>query len=44
VSDYNTFLTSIVQPKEADVGTQITEIEQVKNNIKLNKEGQQDVE
>ena len=44
VADYNTFITSTVQPKQADVGDQITEIEQVKNNIKLNKEGQQDVD
>ncbi len=44
VIDYNTFITKVVQPKDADVGNQITEIDQLKNNIKLNKEGQQDVD
>jgi chromosome segregation ATPase len=43
VTDYNNFLTTVVKPKETDVGNQIIEIEQVKDNIKINKETQQDV-
>jgi len=43
VKDYNTFITTVVQPRQVDAGNKITEIEQVKNNIKLNKEEQQDV-
>ncbi len=44
VADYNTFLTTVVKPKETDVGNQIIEIEQVKDNIKINKESKQDVD
>ena len=43
VKDYNTFITTVVTPRQVAAGNQITEIEQVKDNIKINKEAQQDV-
>ena len=44
VKDYNTFLTKVVKVKEGEVTAKITEIDQVKNNIKVNKEAQQEVD
>ena len=44
VKDYNTFITTVVTPKQVDAGNKILEIEQVKDNIKINKENQQDVD